>query len=135
MPVKPFFDTNILIYAFAASDPKAAIAQRLLAAGGLISVQSLNEFANVSRRKLGLDWAAIEERIAHLRVLLDRPLSITAEVHDAARQLASEHMLGLYDALVVASALSANASELLTEDLQHGRKFGAMTIRNPFIAA
>lgn len=52
MPDKAFFDTNILIYAIAANDPRSQHAEELLAAGGAISVQVLNEFASVARRKL-----------------------------------------------------------------------------------
>ena len=52
MPDSRFFDTNILIYAFAAGDPRNARAEALVAGGGVIGVQVLNEFTNVTRRKL-----------------------------------------------------------------------------------
>ena len=38
----------------------------------------------------------------------------------------------MYDALIVAAALQANCDVLYTEDLQHGQKFGGLSIRNPF---
>ena len=47
--MKPFLDTNILVYAALSDDPRRPTAERLLAAGGTISVQVLNEFANVAR--------------------------------------------------------------------------------------
>jgi predicted nucleic acid-binding protein len=46
-----FLDSNVLVYAFT-TDPRAARAQGLLARGCTISVQGLNEFTNVARRKL-----------------------------------------------------------------------------------
>ena len=47
-----FFDSNILLYSVEADDPKAQIASDLLTRGGIVSVQCLNEFAAVARRKL-----------------------------------------------------------------------------------
>src|SRR5690242_10248439 len=46
-----FLDSNVLVYAFT-DDPRAAPAQMLLERGCTISVQCLNEFANVARRGL-----------------------------------------------------------------------------------
>ena len=51
-----FFDTNVVLYLFSADAAKADRAEALLAAGGLISVQVLNEFAAVARHKLGMTW-------------------------------------------------------------------------------
>ena len=44
-----FFDTNILIYALAKGDPRSKRAEELLAAGGILSVQILNEFVSVAK--------------------------------------------------------------------------------------
>ena len=57
--MKAFFDTNVLIYAVTA-DPRKQQADRVLRAGGIVSVQVLNEFANVARNKLRHDWNMIE---------------------------------------------------------------------------
>jgi len=46
-----FFDTSILIYMLAEGDSRAILAESLLIEGVVVSVQVLNEFANVSRRK------------------------------------------------------------------------------------
>ena len=51
----PFFDTNILVYAFL-DVGKRARALDLIASGGTISAQVLNEFTNVARRKRQRDW-------------------------------------------------------------------------------
>jgi predicted nucleic acid-binding protein len=54
-----FLDSNILLY-IASSDPaKADRAEALVAGGGHISVQVLNEVTAVARRKMGLSWAQI----------------------------------------------------------------------------
>ena len=44
MPDRRFFDTNVLVYAFAADDPRSARAEALIADGGVIGIQVLNEF-------------------------------------------------------------------------------------------
>ena len=133
MNAKPFLDTNILIYAFALRDPRTEKAEGLLAAGGIISVQVLGEFVNVSRRKLGWDWPAIESALAVMKSLLDPPIPLTAELHSAAVALARDHGLSFYDSLIVAAACHANCTIVYSEDMQNGQKFGATTISNPFV--
>ncbi len=134
MPAKRFLDTNILIYAFAAEDAKGEIAERALAAGGSISVQVLNEFANVSRRKLGLEWSEIGKRIELVKSLVETPSPLTADIHDAARDFARSRKIEFYDALIVAGALAAKCDLLLSEDFQNGAKFGKLQVLNPFAA-
>lgn len=126
-----FFDTNVLIYAQGQGE-KAEIARRLMAEGGFISVQVVNEFANVSRRKLGKSWADIEAAINDVLAVMAPPLPITISMSNAARRLAAEHDVSLYDALIVTAASEASCSSLLTEDMQAGRSFGKLLIVNPF---
>ena len=56
MSAEVFLDTNVLVYAVAKNDPRAEIATALVAKGGRISVQVLNEFAIIARRKLNWPW-------------------------------------------------------------------------------
>ena len=51
-----FFDSNILLYLASDDAEKADVAERSIAGGGTISVQVLNEIANVARRKMRMDW-------------------------------------------------------------------------------
>ena len=127
-----FFDTNILIYAFAAGDPRSARAEALVAGGGVIGVQVLNEFTNVTRRKLRWQWEQIEAALAVIEELLGPARPLTAAVHAGAVVLARDHELSFYDALIVAAALDAGCEVLFSEDLQHGQKFGALRVENPF---
>ena len=133
MAVDRFLDTNILIYAFASGDKRSARAEALLAEGGVIGVQVLNEFTSVARRKLGWDWPQIEAAIAVISELLGSARPLTPGIHTQALKLARGSALSFYDALMVAAASGADCSVLLTEDLRHGRKFGAVAIRNPFL--
>ena len=133
MPAERFFDTNILIYAFAANDPRSARAEALIADGGVIGVQVLNEFTNVTRRKLTWDWKQVEAALGVIEDLLGPVRPLTAEIHAEALALARDHRLSFYDALIVAAAADAGCRSVFSEDLQHGRKFAAVTIENPFL--
>lgn len=132
MSAKPFFDTNVLVYAFASNDPRSGKAEALLAEGGLVSVQVLNEFVNVARRKQRREWDEIRSALDALKVLLEPPLPLTVDVHEAAIEIARHHGFAFYDSLIVAAAAIAGCRVLFTEDLQDGQSIGELTIRNPF---
>lgn len=133
MSGRPFFDSNILIYTLAQNDPRQSVAAGLLVAGGTISVQSLNEFAAVARRKLRLSWQETTKALAAIRALCPPPLPITLTTHDAALGIAARLGYRIYDSLIVASALEANCATLYSEDMQDGQVIeGRLTIRNPF---
>jgi predicted nucleic acid-binding protein len=133
MPASAFFDTNVLIYAVARDEPRSSQAEQLLASGGILSVQILNEFASVARRKILMSWSDVMEALDAFRVLCPSPLPITVEMHEAALGIAEEHGYNIYDALVVSAALKAGCTTLYSEDLRDGQTIdGRLTIRNPF---
>jgi predicted nucleic acid-binding protein len=132
MPGRRFFDTNVLIYAFAADDPRSAPAEALIAGGGVIGVQVLNEFTHVTRRKLRWDWEQIEASLAVIEELLGAARPLTTALHAQAVVLARDFQLPFYDALIVAAAIDAGCELLCSEDLQDGQQFGAVTVDNPF---
>ncbi|MGA3018671.1 MAG: PIN domain-containing protein [Bryobacteraceae bacterium] len=129
---KAFFDTNLIVYAFAKDDPRAEAAEALLAAGGVISVQILNEFAAVASRKLGMAWDDVLAALDAILVLCPSPVPLTIETLRLALGIAKRHKYHIYDALVIASALEASCATLYSEDLQNGQVIGGLTIRNPF---
>ena len=129
-----FFDTNVLIYVIAKNDPRAAPAEALLAAGGVVSVQVLNEFVAVARRKLDMTWKEIAEALAAIRPLCPTAIPITIEIHETALRLAAQYGYHIYDALIAAAALNAGCTTLYSEDLQDGQVIdGSLTVRNPFV--
>jgi predicted nucleic acid-binding protein len=130
---KVFFDTNVLVYVVGHNDDRTAHAEALVAAGGVVSVQILNELAAVARKKLGLTWEEIEEALAAIRVLCPSPVPLTIETHEAGLRIAAQYQFHIYDALVAAAALEAECTTLYSEDLQDGQVIdGRLTIRNPF---
>jgi len=62
----------------------STVAKDLIANGGVVSVQMLNEFVNVARRKLRRDWRQIEGALDLLRRLLDPPIPLTIDLHESA---------------------------------------------------
>lgn len=128
-----FSDTNVFVYAFSA-DPKRVAAQRILADGGLISAQVLNEFTSVMRAKARRTWEEIERSLSLILRRFPTVLPLTVETHAAAFALARDHSLPFYDALIVAAAIEAGCETLYSEDFQHGRRFGDCTIVNPFLS-
>jgi predicted nucleic acid-binding protein len=133
MQGRPFFDTNVLIYALAQNDFRSDRAEELLRSGGVLSVQVLNEFVSVARRKLLMPWQDVTDALAAVRVLCPDPIPLTIEVHDAAVEIAQKYGYGIYDALVIASAIDASYSTLFSEDLRDGQVTdGRLTVQNPF---
>ncbi len=129
-----FFDTNVLIY-IASSDPmKADQAETIVGSGGAISVQVLNELANVARRKMRMSWQDTHAFLSLLRGMLTVH-SVAVETHDTGLALAERYNLSIYDAMIVASALDADCDTLWSEDMQHGMTLdGRLRIVNPFRA-
>ena len=127
-----FLDSNIVLYLASEDLPKADRAQELVAQGGTISVQVLNEIANISRRKMGLSWAETRNFLLMIRGLL-KVEPITIEIHDVGISLAERYQLSVYDSMIVSAALCAECETLLSEDLQDGLLInGRLRVFNPF---
>jgi predicted nucleic acid-binding protein len=133
MSDKAFFDSNVLIYAMVSGDPRRERAQQVVAQGGVISVQVLNEFVAVARRKMRMPWEDVIEALNSVRILFPSPVAITLDTHEGALKIAQQFGFGIYDAMIAAAALEANCSTLYSEDLQDGQIIDhRLTIRNPF---
>ncbi len=130
-----FVDTNVLVYLASSNAEKADRAEAVIAQGGVISVQVLNELTNVARRKMGLAWPEIRDFLSALRGLLTvQPM--TVETHETGLALAERYKLSVYDAMIVASALHAECDTLWSEDMQAGMEFDeGLRIVNPFRTA
>jgi predicted nucleic acid-binding protein len=134
MSAADFFDTNVLFYLLSADAAKAERAEQLVAAGGVISVQVLNEFAATAARKLAMRVADIRVILSTLRALCAvKPLDVMT--HELGLDLAQRYRYSIYDAMIVAAALRASCSTLYSEDLRHGQKIERLTILNPFRSA
>ena len=126
-------DTNVAVYALTSDAQKARRAQASLIGSDFLSVQVLNETANVLNRKRRLVWDDILDRLSDLRELVPDIRTITDADNRAATRLAQRYRLQFYDALLIAVALANGATTLYSEDMQHGLLIDdTLRIKNPF---
>ena len=135
MSLKPFFDTNLLVYAFLSTDPRHGTARTLAAGGGVFSVQVANEFVDVARRKMRWEWDDVVAMLAAFRAWFGTPVPLTHETHVLAIEVARRHGLRIYDGLILSAAKHAGCRLLYTEDLQDGQTIEGVLVRNPFVGA
>ena len=130
---KAFFDTNVLVYVVGQKDGRTTKAESLVATGGVVSIQVLNELASVAHRKLKMSWDEIRDALGAIRTLCPAPIPLTSDTHDAGLRIASKYGFSFYDALIAAAALEAECTTLYSEDFQNGQIIdGRLTVRNPF---
>jgi len=127
-----FFDTNVLIYLASGDSAKADRAEAVLRDGGAISVQVLNEIANVARRKMRMSLRETRSFLESVRGLL-AVHPVTLETHELGLALAERYNLATYDAFIAASALLAECDRLWSEDMQDGLAIDRrLRVVNPF---
>ncbi|MCB1983942.1 MAG: PIN domain-containing protein [Burkholderiales bacterium] len=127
-----FLDTNILLYLLSEDETKSAQAENTIAAGGIISVQVLNEFVSMTRRKLNMSFAEIREFLSYICVLCP-VIPVTVKVHEQGLRIAEHYGFSIYDAMIVAAALSAGCTTLYSENMQNNQKIDdLLLIQNPF---
>ena len=126
-----FFDTNILLYLLSADHKKADRVEQLLSKGGVISVQVLNEFANVASRKLKMTWVEIREILATISIVCD-VVAISIAHHDRSFEIVERYGFSFYDSLIISAAQLANCKMLYSEDMHNGQSIDQLLIINPF---
>jgi predicted nucleic acid-binding protein len=139
MGAEAFLDTNVLLYALVPDrtlphDPRAEIAEELLARGGVVSVQVLSEFCDVASRKLGKSWSDLSRLLENIETLCGRAIPLTAELHNAAVAISSRYRFRIYDSTIIAAAVAARCAVLYSEDMQHGQVIEGIRIENPFLS-
>lgn len=127
-------DTNVAVYAFSPSSGKVDRAQAVLERADFVSVQLLNEFTHVARRKMRLGWPEVYADVARLRAAVENVLPIDLSAHQDALRIAGRYQLAFYDALMLSVALIGGARTFYSEDMQHGLVIDdTLTILNPFL--
>lgn len=140
MTAKVFFDTNVLVYALAIRasspvDPRTVKAEEMLSLGGVVSAQALNEFADVASWKMKMSWDTIESCLGAIETLCGRAIPLTQETNRTAVDISRRHGFRIYDSLILAAAIEAGCTTLVTEDLQHGQVIDGVRIENPFLSS
>lgn len=127
-----FFDTNVLLYLLSGDGAKADRMEAELSAGGVLSVQVLNEFASVASCRLDTSIAEIREAPAAIRAVCTI-VPIEKGTHDLGQQIVESHRLSIHDAMIAASALLAGCKTLVSEDMRDRQIIGGrLMVRNPF---
>lgn len=133
-----FLDTNVLVYAYDASDPvKQHIAQDLVrraVAGEIVtSTQVLTEFAATLLHKL-----SPAARPADVLAILDAlgPIKAIAADGDTVRRAVEAHAqygVHFYDGMIVAAAERGTCTRILSEDFNAGQSYFGIRVENPFV--
>ena len=136
--MEAFIDTNVLIY-WVDDSARADVVEQLLVQECVISVQVLNEFANVLRKKRAMALADVETLCT---TLIDtcEVLDLSVRTHQTALRLMARYNFSVYDANIVAAAALSDCALLYTEDMQEGLNLkvpglasaSSLVIRNPF---
>ena len=136
-----FLDTNVLIYGFDQSDSrKRGIAQQLIDqllvdSAYFVSLQVLNEFSHIARKKIipALSWTDIHDFID----LIPNSQILTPDktIILKALQIAETHEFSYWDSLIMATASACNCRFLLSEDWTNGQVIDGVKVKNPFLTA
>ena len=126
-----FLDSNVLLYLLEGDNLKCEAAEKLLAAGGTISVQVLNEFTDVARRKHKFSFEDIAKALAPVKEKC-AITPLTVAMQERGHVIAQLTRIRIYDACIIAAAELSGCGVLYTEDLNSGQRIGSVPIRNPF---
>ncbi len=129
-------DTNILVYAEglngdAKKQAALEVVQKLPQDLLVLPVQTLGELFHVLVRKAGRLPTDARTAILSWRDSF-AVAETTATVMVAAVDLASQHQLSIWDAVILATAADAGCRLLLSEDMQDGFTWTGVTVANPF---
>jgi predicted nucleic acid-binding protein len=130
-------DTNVLVYANRVNDvdrqiKALEILERLPAPRIRIAAQALGELFNVLTLKAKMPRVQAADRVIRLRGAYSILETNLAAIENAVN-LATDHPLSIWDAIILSASASAGCRILLSEDMQHGFEWGGVTIINPFL--
>jgi predicted nucleic acid-binding protein len=134
--VRIALDSNILAYAegvdgLVLQDAALQLVTGLPRAIVVLPLQVLGELYNVLIRKAGRSREAARDALLKWRdgyAVIETSASIVV----AAADLATDHRLQIWDAVILSAAAHAGCRLLLSEDLQDGFTWSGVTVTNPF---
>ena len=136
--MKRFLDTNVLLYSIS-DDPRDGIKRDIAVAlverpDNASSVQVLQEFYVQATRATRPNPLPHETAVAFVRTWIERfsIQDLTVSILDSALEIKTASRLSYWDAAIVAAARALGCTELLSEDMPHGRQIGGVKIANPF---
>jgi predicted nucleic acid-binding protein len=129
-------DTNILVYVEGVNGAeRETISRRLISqlpeGEALIPAQALGELYNVLTRKAAWPRARARLAVAAWRDSFASAATTPTAIIEAV-DLAAEHMLSIWDSVMISVAAESGCRLLLSEDLQDGFSWRGLTVVNPF---
>lgn len=136
--MKVALDTNVLAYAEGINgterrDAALALIRKLPQEAGVVPIQVLGELFNVLVRKAGKSRREARDALLSWRDTFS-VVETSSEAMLAAADLAMDHQLGIWDAVILSAAAQGGCRLLLSEDLQEGFTWAGVTVVNPFAA-
>jgi predicted nucleic acid-binding protein len=134
-----FIDTNVFVYQLDSSDKRkhriaeGIVRDALVSGRACISFQVVQECLNVALRKAAVPLTPEQAR-SYLDVVLIPLLQVQPSpvLYHRTVDVQQRWRFGFYDSLIIASALLAGCTQLLSEDLQDGQRIEGLTVTNPF---
>lgn len=129
-------DTNVLAYAEGVNgaerrDTALDLVRRLPQEATVVPAQVLGELFNVLVRKGGKPRTDARDALLSWRDAFQM-VETSPEVMLAAADLAADHQLGIWDAVILSAAAKSGCRLLLSEDLQEGFTWAGVTVVDPF---
>ena len=131
-----FIDSNLLVYA---NDRNAGEKQNraievigmcMKAGNGVISIQVLQEYANIALTKLMQDAAVVLRQLTLLEVF--RIIAPSSAMVRRMIEIRSAYRISFWDSGIVAAAETAGCNGILSEDLNTGQFYAGVKVTNPF---
>jgi predicted nucleic acid-binding protein len=134
--VRVALDTNVLAYAEGINgaiqrETSLDLIRRLPQEIVVLPVQVLSELFNVLVRKAGKSRSDARDTLLSWRDTFP-VVDTSSEVMLAAADIATDHQLAIWDAVILSTASQAGCRLLLSEDLHDGFTWGGVTVVNPF---
>lgn len=137
--MRVFVDTNLWIYRLDRRDPVKSrwvgdwLRELAREHEIVVSTQVLIELRAVLTRKLKPPMSFEDTRAALHALAAFEVVSTDASLVLDAHELAQAEQLSWFDALIVETAIRSRCGTLYSEDLNHSRRFGGLTVCNPFL--
>lgn len=132
-----FLDTNVLLYSISADPAESTKRERaidLLEREDMaLSVQVLQEFYVQATRATRTGRVPHDIAVGLIETWLRFPVQeMTRDVLMAALDIKAAHGFSYWDSAIIAAARALGCTEVLTEDLSHGRAVAGVRIVDPF---
>ncbi|MDR2849266.1 MAG: PIN domain-containing protein [Verrucomicrobiota bacterium] len=137
MTGKVFLDSNVWIYLLTQDEPdkrqkaKEFVDDARVNSIVTVSWQVVNEVCVNLLRKKGRDEPFVRFTIDFICGSCE-VVDFTAPLLESASDLRTRHSVSFWDSLIVSAALSADCDFLVSEDMQDGKKFGKLRVKNIF---